>query len=153
MSAPTTSVTSADLPQIVGRTLGPTRWHDLTQADVDAFTTLTRQGQWIHTDVEAAGVGPFAGTIAPATMVAALLPGLATELLDVTDAALTLTHAIDDMRFPATLPVGTALQATATVTDVGDVPGGRSVTMDLRVERDAGIEPVGVATLTLRYYL
>jgi acyl dehydratase len=41
-------------------------WHNVTQADVDAFAELTGDRQWIHIDPARARETPFGGTIAAA---------------------------------------------------------------------------------------
>lgn len=42
------------LNKLVDQELGPTAWHTITQADINAFADTTGDAQWIHVDVERA---------------------------------------------------------------------------------------------------
>ena len=53
-----------ELKAHAGEDLGVSSWHDVTQADVDAFAELTGDRQWIHIDPVRARETPFGGTIA-----------------------------------------------------------------------------------------
>jgi acyl dehydratase len=59
-------VTTAELPALVGRVLGHSAWHTVTQAHVNAFGAATHDVQWIHTDPARAKNGPYGPTIAHA---------------------------------------------------------------------------------------
>ncbi len=47
-----------ELKQAEGEVLGTSDWHEVTQADVDAFADVTGDHQWIHVDVERAKETP-----------------------------------------------------------------------------------------------
>ena len=47
-----------------GEDLGVSDWHEVTQAEIDAFADATGDHQWIHVDPERAKETPFGGTIA-----------------------------------------------------------------------------------------
>ena len=55
---------STELREAEGRELGVTDWHEITQAEVDAFADVTGDHQWIHVDPERAAQSPLGGTIA-----------------------------------------------------------------------------------------
>lgn len=48
----------------IGKELGVSAWHEVTQCDVNAFADVTRDHQFIHIDPEKAAQSPFGGTIA-----------------------------------------------------------------------------------------
>jgi acyl dehydratase len=35
---------------LVGQTIGPSDWREVTQADIDTFAELSGDDQWIHDD-------------------------------------------------------------------------------------------------------
>ena len=73
----TTHPTSvADLKANLGEELGVSGWHDVTQAEVDAFAEATGDCQWIHTNPERARTTPFGGTIAHGYYTLSLAPAL-----------------------------------------------------------------------------
>ncbi len=140
------------LPALVGTTLGPTRWRDITQSAVDAFARLTGDDRWCFTDAAAALQSPFAGTIAPPLMVTAMVPSLLDELLEIQDAALSVEEGVQTATFPHLVPVGSAVQATAVVTAVSEVPGGIRCTIEVTVIRDGGLGPVCAIAVTRLHY-
>lgn len=142
----------ADLGEVVGTRLGPGPWVDVTQAAVDAHAATTGDGGWIHRAGDAAASGPFAGPIAQWGLVVGLVPAVVAGVLQVEDAAVAVPHALDDVRFPAPTPVGTAVRGRVTPTAVAAVPGGVEVVLDVVLERDGGTAPVCTLTVTIRYY-
>ena len=54
-----------ELKALVGRTIGPSDWREVTQDDIDRFADIARDHQWIHVDVERARTeSPFGTTVA-----------------------------------------------------------------------------------------
>ncbi|CAN5602332.1 MaoC family dehydratase [soil metagenome] len=151
MSSPT-AVLMDDLQSLVGTTLGPTEWRDITQDDVNTFADVTGDHQWIHIDPQRAADGPFGGTIAHGFMTLSLIPVLVAQLLKVEGSALTVNYGLNKVRFPSPVPVGTAVRATGELTNVEEVTGGLQGEMALTIERDGGTKPVCVAESVFRYY-
>ena len=50
----TTLLSRETLPGLVGQTLGPGEWVEVTQERVNEFASATGDHQWIHVDVERA---------------------------------------------------------------------------------------------------
>src|SRR5680860_468928 len=53
-----------DLASLVNQRVGVSRWHRVTQEQVNLFAEATGDHQWIHVDPERARTGPFGTTIA-----------------------------------------------------------------------------------------
>ncbi|HUG86595.1 MAG TPA: MaoC family dehydratase [Euzebya sp.] len=140
------------LHTLVGQPLGPSPWRDITQQAVDAFAEATGDHQWIHVDVQKAAAGPFGGTIAHGFMTLALIPVLVADLVHVEGISLGVNYGLGKVRFPAPVPVGTAVRATGELTAVDPVAGGLQGSMTLTIERDGGTKPVCVAEPLFRYY-
>lgn len=151
MSEPTT-VHMDDLESLVGTTLGPSEWRDITQEDVNTFADVTGDHQWIHLDPERAAEGPFGGTIAHGFLTVSLLSVMIGGLIRVEGSSLTVNYGLNKVRFPAPVPVGTAVRATGELTSVEEVQGGLQGLMAVTVERDGGAKPVCVAEVVFRYY-
>ena len=146
------SIDMDQLESLVGQSLGPSSWRDITQESVNSFASATGDHQWIHVDAEKAAQGPFGGTIAHGFMTLSLIPVLMGDLLDVTGASLVVNYGLDKVRFPSPVPVGTAVRATGELTAVEPVQGGLQGRMALVIERDGGTKPVCVAEPVFRYY-
>ena len=78
-------------------------------------------------------------------------PALLWEVLEVTDAALTVNYGLNRVRFPAPLPVGSRVRADIACGAVEEVSGGLQAALTLTFEREGGGKPVCVAELVLRY--
>ena len=145
------TLTLAELRDRAGQHLGTSSWHEVTQKQVDLFADATGDHQWIHVDPERAAAGPFGGPIAHGYLTLALGPALLWEVLEVTDASVTVNYGLNRVRFPAPLPVGSRVRADVTCAAVDDVPGGLQATFTVAFEREGGGKPVCVADLLLRY--
>ncbi|MFJ4684126.1 MaoC family dehydratase [Streptomyces sp. NPDC091377] len=137
----------------VGEPLGYTDWVEIDQKRIDLFAEATGDHQWIHVDPERAAAGPFGTTIAHGYLTLSLLPLFAPQLLTVEGVSMGVNYGTNKVRFPAPVPVGSRLRATARISGVDEVPGGVQVTVAFTVEREGGEKPVCVAESVSRYHL
>jgi acyl dehydratase len=148
-----TTATGADgLVALVGRTLGPSDWLEVTQERVDRFAAATGDHQWIHVDPARAAAGPFGATIAHGYLTLSLTPVVLTEILDVRGFSLVVNYGCDRVRFPAPVPVGSRVRASAVLTEVREIGGGVQATVTLTFEAERVAKPVCVAAVLIRYY-
>jgi acyl dehydratase len=136
-----------------GADLGHTDWMEITQDRVNTFADATGDHQWIHVDPEKAAAGPFGTTIAHGYLTLSLLPLFGPQLMRVEGVKMGVNYGTNKVRFPAPVPVGSRLRATAKITGVEDVTGGVQVAVAFSVEREGGDKPVCVAESVSRYYL
>jgi acyl dehydratase len=149
-----TTISGMDgLRAAVGTELGVTDWHEVTQAEVDAFANVTGDHQWIHVDRERAAHTPFGGTIAHGLFTLSLAPGMTDSLLSFDGFAYALNYGYNRVRFPAPLPIGSRVRLRATLAAVQDVPGGAQITIIQTFEREGFDKPVCVAESLARVYL
>ncbi|NEB75177.1 MaoC family dehydratase [Streptomyces sp. SID14478] len=142
-----------ELKAAVGEQLGHSDWVEVTQERIDLFAEATGDHQWIHVDPERAKEGPFGTTIAHGYLTLSLLPLFGPQLLCVEGMKMGVNYGTNKVRFPATVPVGSRLRATAKITSVDDVAGGVQLAVAFTVEREGGDKPVCVAESVSRYYL
>jgi acyl dehydratase len=113
------------LKALLGKSLGPTEWREVTQEDIDAFARLSGDDQWIHVDVDRAKEeSPFGTTIAHGNLTLALIDGLRRDLIASRGFQLGVNYGWNRVRFPAPVPAGSKVRASAEVTEVEDVGGG-----------------------------
>ena len=114
-----------ELKALVGTTIGPGEWREVTQADIDDFARISGDDQWIHVDVERAEKeSPFGTTIAHGNLTLSMIDGLRLGLLEQTGFKLGVNYGWNKVRFPAPVPVGSRVSASAEVVSVDDVGGG-----------------------------
>ena len=153
MAEPRIFTSPAELKAAVGEQLGHTAWLEVDQQRIDLFAEATGDHQWIHVDPEKAAAGPFGTTIAHGYLTLSLLPLFGPQLMRVDGVKMGVNYGTNKVRFPAPVPVGSRLRATATITGVQDVTGGVQVAVAFTVEREGGDKPVCVAESVSRYYL
>ena len=125
----------------------PSEWRTVSQEDIDTFADLTGDHQWIHTDVERAKKeSPFGTTVAHGNLTLSLIDGLRIELLKSTGFKLGVNYGWNKVRFPAPVPSGSRIRATAEVVEVEDVGGGwLQIVTRFKVEVEGNEKPACVA--------
>jgi acyl dehydratase len=135
------------LKALVGKKVGATEWRQVTQEMIDTFAELSGDDQWIHVDRErAAQESPFGTTIAHGNLTLSMIDGMRRQLIDQRGFAMGVNYGWDKVRFPAPVPAGSRLRATATVISVDDIgEGWWHIVTRFVVEREGGEKPVCVA--------
>ncbi|MGX1758913.1 MaoC family dehydratase [Streptomyces lydicus] len=142
-----------ELRDAVGEELGTSDWLEIDQKRIDLFAEATGDHQWIHVDREKAAAGPFGTTIAHGYLTLSLLPAFVPQLMRVDNVKMGINYGTNKVRFPATVPVGSRLRATARIAEVTEVPGGVQLATVVTIEREGGDKPVCVAESVSRFYL
>lgn len=123
MAEPRIFTSVDDLKAAVGEQLGYTDWLEIDQKRIDLFAEATGDHQWIHVDPEKAAKGPFGTTIAHGYLTLSLLPLFGPQLLSVEGVTMGVNYGTNKVRFPAPVPAGSRLRATATISSVEEVQG------------------------------
>ncbi|MDH2391455.1 MULTISPECIES: MaoC family dehydratase [Streptomyces] len=152
MAEPRVFTSADELRAGVGEQLGHSDWLEIEQKRIDLFAEATGDHQWIHVDPERAAAGPFGGTIAHGYLTLSLLPVFVPQILRVEGMTMGVNYGANKVRFPAPVPVGSRLRASAVLEDVTEAGGGVQVTAVVTVEREGGDKPVCVAETVSRYY-
>jgi acyl dehydratase len=136
-----------ELKALIGETVGPSDWREVTQDDVNTFAELSGDDQWIHVDVERAKAeSPFGTTIAHGNLTLSLIDGFRLGLIKSTGFKLGVNYGWDKVRFPAPVPIPSRLRASASVVSVDEVAGGWwQIVTRFTVEVEGGEKPVCVA--------
>jgi acyl dehydratase len=135
------------LKGLLGEEIGPSEWREVTQEDINAFADLSGDHQWIHTDVERAkNESPFGTTVAHGNLTLSMIDGMRLELLSSSGFKLGVNYGWNRVRFPAPVPAGSRMRATAEITEVEDVGGGWwQVVTRFTVEVEGSDKPACVA--------
>jgi acyl dehydratase len=144
--------TLKDLEPLIGETLGVSSWVEVTQERIDTFADATGDRQWIHVDPERAKDGPFGTTIAHGYLTLSLLIPMWTELLEVRQVSSKINYGLGRVRFPAPVPVGSRVRATAVLENLEQVPGGVQLTIGAVIEIEGSGKPAVVAQPIFRFF-
>ena len=134
-----------DLEAAVGRHLGRSDWHRVTQLEIDLFADATGDHQWIHVDPQRAQDGPFGTTIAHGYLTLSLIPRLVGQVYTVQGVPMAVNYGSDKVRFPAPVPVGSRVRAGVELLGVRRGPAGTYVTTRVTVELEGSPKPACVA--------
>ena len=141
-----------ELQELVGTTLGPTKWHDITQERIKGFADMTGDHQWIHVDPELASASAFGSTIAHGLYSLSLGPKFMEELMAFDGFAHSLNYGYEKVRFPAPLPVGSRIRMHAEIVSVDDVGSGSAHVITVHTyEREGAEKPICVAQSVGRF--
>jgi acyl dehydratase len=142
----------------IGVQRGPSDWRPITQEQIDAFAEITGDHQWIHVDRERAErESPFGTTIAHGNLTLSVIDGFREQLgAGVEDGQVTLgvNMGWNKVRFPAPVPSGSRVRATAGLVSVTEKGGGWWEIVDrFTIEVEGGEKPAVVAESVVRLLL
>ena len=84
----------------LGKELGVSDWHTITQEQINEFAEATIDHQWIHIDPEKAkNESPFKATIAHGYLTLSLLPYFWHQIADVQNLKMQINYGIDNIKF------------------------------------------------------
>ncbi len=141
----------AELGAAVGEQLGQSDWHEITQEQVNLFAEATGDHQWIHVDPERAKDGPFGRTIAHGYLTLSLLPVLVAEIYRVEGVSMGLNYGTNKVRFPAPVPVGSKVRASAQLVELAPITIGTQAVVRVTIEIEGGTKPACVADVAWVY--
>ena len=114
-----------ELQGLVGQTIGPSEWREVTQEDINQFAEVSRDDQWIHVDTERAKTeSPFGTTIAHGNLTLAMIDGFRPTLFQSTGFKLGVNYGWNKVRFPAPVPTGSRVRGSVEMVSVDDVGNG-----------------------------
>jgi len=113
-----------DLESYVGKELGVSGDHLITQEQIDRFAAATLDYQWIHTDQERAKAeSPFKNTIAHGYLTLSLLPYLWDQIVEVRNLKLMVNYGIEKFKFNQPVVVGSVVRLRAKAVSVVNLRG------------------------------
>lgn len=113
-----------DVPDLSGRHLGYSDWHEISQRQVDLFAEATWDQQWIHVDPDRAADGPYGGTIAHGFLIVSLAPALLAEIMQFDGVDIMVNRGLGELRLRAPVPVGARVRMGAELLSVRRRPRG-----------------------------
>ncbi len=136
-----------ELKELIGQPIGPSDWVEVTQEDINKFAEISRDDQWIHVDVERAErESPFGTTVAHGNLTLSLIDGLRLKLISQEGVKMGINYGWNKVRFPAPVPAGSKVRATAEIQSVDELGDGWvQVATKFILEREGGEKPVCVA--------
>ncbi len=143
----------ADLLNWVGREIGVSQWHTITQDMIDRFAALTGDDHWIHVDTgRAAREMPEGKTIAHGFLTLSLIPFLVRSVYQIRQRGRGLNYGSNRVRYVSPVPVGSRVRLRQTIQAADPVEGGMRVASACVIEIEGHERPALVAEFLMVVY-
>jgi len=89
----------AEFEQHLGKVIGESDYHQVSQDQINKFADATLDHQWIHIDEERAKTGPFGTTIAHGYLTLSLIPYLWDQITEFHNVKMLVNYGMDKLKF------------------------------------------------------
>jgi acyl dehydratase len=125
----------AEFQSHLGKEIGVSPWHQVTQVQINQFADATLDHQWIHTDVERAGKeSPFKTTIAHGYLTLSLIPYFWKQVADVQNLKMEVNYGIEQLRFGQAVLVNYEVRCRVSLKAIINLRGVTKATLFIQLE-------------------
>lgn len=119
----------------VGKELGVSSWHKITQEQIHSFADATLDRQWIHTDPERAEKeSPFKATIAHGYLTLSLVPFFWKQVADVQNTKMEVNYGIEQLKFGQPVLVNSEVRCRVSLKSIINLRGVTKATKFIQLE-------------------
>ena len=119
----------------LGKELGTSPYHKITQKQIIKFADATLDHQWIHTDpVRAVTDSPFKATIAHGYLTLSLIPYLWKQIVDIQNLKMEINYGIEDLRFGQAVIVNSEVRLKVKLLAIANLRGITKATIGVELE-------------------
>lgn len=119
----------------IGKELGVSNWHMITQEQINKFADATLDHQWIHTDAERAKrESPFKATIAHGYLTLSLIPFFWKQIVDVQNIKMEVNYGIEQLKFGQPVIVGNEVRCRVSLQSIVNLRGVSKATKFIQLE-------------------
>jgi acyl dehydratase len=125
----------AEFESYLGKELGVSPWHKITQEQIDKFANATLDHQWIHVDTERAKTeSPFKKTIAHGYLTLALIPYFWKQIVEVQNLKMEVNYGIEMIKFGQAVLVDSEVRCRVSLKSIINLRGITKATLFIQVE-------------------
>ncbi|MFI5137678.1 MAG: MaoC family dehydratase [Sphingobacteriales bacterium] len=137
----------------LGKELGVSGWHTITQQQINQFAEATIDHQWIHTDPERAqNESPFKATIAHGYLTVSMLPYFWHQIADVQNLKMEINYGIENIRFAQAVVVDSQVRLRAKLVAIVNLRGVTKATIGVEMEIDGQKKPAYTGEVIFLYH-
>ncbi|MFT3910352.1 MAG: MaoC family dehydratase [Ferruginibacter sp.] len=119
----------------LGKELGVSPWHKITQEQINQFADATIDHQWIHTDPERAKTeSPFKATIAHGYLTLSLVPFFWKQIVDVQNLKMEVNYGIEHLKFGQAVVVDSEVRCRVSLSSIINLRGVTKATLFIQLE-------------------
>jgi acyl dehydratase len=142
-----------EFEQYIGKDLGISPYHKITQDQINLFADATLDHQWIHVDVEKAKTdSPFGSTIAHGYLTLSILPFLWEKIIEVNNLKMLVNYGIEKLKFGQAVLVDSEVRMKAKLQNIVNLRGVAKAEIDVTLEIKGNKKPALNATLVFLYH-
>ena len=137
----------------LGKELGISNWHTITQEQINQFAEATIDHQWIHTNPERAqNEGPFKATIAHGYLTVSMLPYFWHQIADVQNLKMQINYSIEYIRFAQAVVVNSRVRLKAKLVAILNLRGITKATIGVEMEIEGQKKPAYTGEVVFLYH-
>jgi acyl dehydratase len=119
----------------LGKELGVSNWHKITQEQINKFADATLDHQWIHTEPEkAATESPFKATIAHGYLTLSLIPYLWKQVVSIQNLKMEINYGIEKLRFAQPVLVDSEVRLVVKLAAIANLRGITKASIGISLE-------------------
>ena len=142
-----------DLEAFLGKEIGVSDYHTITQDQINKFADATLDHQWIHVDPERAKKeSPFGATIAHGYLTLSMLTNLWLQIVDVRNVKLMVNYGIESLKFNQSVTVNSRIRLRAKLENIKDLRGITRAHMKATLEIEGNDKPAYEAIIVFLYH-
>jgi acyl dehydratase len=125
----------AEFEAFLGKEIGVSPWHQITQEQINIFADATHDHQWIHVDTERARTeSPFKTTIAHGYLTLSLVPFFWKQIADVHNLKLEVNYGIEQFKFGQAVQVNNEVRCRVSLKSIINLRGITKATLFIQLE-------------------
>lgn len=143
----------AEFEQHIGKELGVSDYHQITQEQINQFAEATLDRQWIHTDPQRAKTeSQFKTTIAHGYLTLSLVPYLWEQVAQVNNFTMLVNYGIENLKFNQPVLVNQFVRLRVTLQALTNLRGITKTEMKVTLEIKDNPKPAFTATIVFLYH-
>lgn len=143
----------AEFEQHVGKELGVSEYHKITQEQINIFADATLDHQWIHVDPSrAATESQFKSTIAHGYLTLSLIPYLWEQIAQVNNYSMLVNYGIENLKFNQPVMVNQEVRLRVVLQALTNLRGISKTEMKVTLEIKDNPKPAFTATIIFLYH-
>jgi acyl dehydratase len=142
-----------ELASFLGKDIGVSEYHTITQEQINKFADATLDYQWIHVDPQRAKKeSPFGSTIAHGYLTLSLLTYLWLQIVEVRNVKLMVNYGIESLKFNQSVAVNSRVRLRAKLESIKDLRGITRAHMKAVLEIEGSEKPAYEAIIVFLYH-
>lgn len=142
-----------EFAQYLGKEIGVSNWHKITQEQINQFADATLDHQWIHCDPErAATESPFKATIAHGYLTLSLVPFLWKQITEIRNFKMEINYGIENLKFGQPVVVNSEIRLRVKLAGIVNLRGITKITIAAVMEIKDAEKPSFTADTLFLYH-